>query len=119
MNIHYYEDSRGRQQVYEWIEYIEKHDKVAWRKLYQLQVMLKENGKLIHAGQIKRKDIKKLKGTDIWQLRVNNNRILFFYFSDDAIVFTNQFQKKQDETPQNEIDRAEKRKEEWLKTHQS
>ncbi|HDR8261189.1 TPA: type II toxin-antitoxin system RelE/ParE family toxin [Bacillus cereus] len=117
MDIHYYADSRGCQPVYEWIQHIEKHDKATWRKFYQLQIMLKENGKLIHGGQIKRKDIKKLKGTDIWQLRVNDNRVLFFYFSSNAIIFTNQFEKKQNNTPQNEIDRAENRKEEWLKNH--
>ncbi len=114
MDIHYYADGRGCQPVYDWIKYIEKHDKATWRKFYQLQVMLKENGKEIHAGKIKRKDIKKLKGTDIWQLRINENRVLFFYFSGEAIVFTNQFQKKQNDTPQNEIDRAENRKLEWI-----
>lgn len=114
MKIHYYTDSRGHQPVYEWIQYIEKHEQATWRKFYQLQVMLEANGKDIHAGKIKRKGIKKLKGTDIWQLRVNDSRVLFFYFSGDAIILTNQFQKKQDETPQNEIIRAEKRKEEWI-----
>lgn len=118
MDIHYYTDSRGRQPVYEWYQHIKKHDKVTWRKFYQLQVMLKENGKEIQAGEIIRKDIKKLKKTDdIWQLRIDDNRLLFFYFSSDTIIFTNQFQKKQDNTPKNEIKRAERRKVDWIKNH--
>ena len=117
MQIHYYADGRGSQEVYEWIQYIEKHEKATYRKFYILQNMLRENGKDILSGKIKRTDIKKLKGTDVWQMRVNQNRVLFFYFSGNAIVFTNQFKKKQDETPRNEIDRAENRKNDWLKNH--
>ncbi|KIQ81542.1 hypothetical protein RW25_11630 [Bacillus sp. L_1B0_8] len=119
LDILYYADGRGRQPVYEWIQHIEKHEKSVYRKFYQLQLMLRENGKYIQSGEIKRKDVKKLKGTDMWQLRVNENRVLFFYYSNNAIVFTNQFQKKQNETPKNEIQRAETRKEEWLQNNQS
>ncbi|PEJ58359.1 hypothetical protein CN692_08785 [Bacillus sp. AFS002410] len=115
MEIHYYSDSRGRQEVLEWFDHVKKHDKVAYRKFYQMQVYLKENGHLINSGEISRKDIKKLKGTDVWQLRINENRVLFFYFENNAIIFTNQFQKKQDDTPRNEIERAERRKDDWLK----
>jgi len=118
IEILFYADSRGRQPVYDWIQHIEKHDPATHRKVYQLLKMLSENGRYIRSGQSKRKDIKKLKGTDIWQIRVNDNRILFFYFTADAIVLTNKFKKKQNSTPQNEIDRAEKCKEEWLKNNQ-
>lgn len=117
MEILYYADSRGCQPVYDWIQHIKKHEPTTFRKVYQLLIMLSENGRLIHSGEIKRKDIKKLKGTDIWQIRVNDNRVLFFYYSSDSIVLTNQFKKKQNATPQNEIDRAENRKEEWMKIH--
>lgn len=79
MEIYYYKDSSGRQPVYEWFKEIQKNDQATWRKFYQLQIMLKENGKKIHSGAIKRKDIKKLKGMNIWQLRIYDNRILFFY----------------------------------------
>ena len=114
LEIIYYTDSRGRQPVYEWIQHTKKHEPATFRKMYQLQVMLHENGKLIQSGEIKRKDIKKLKGTEMWQLRVNDHRILFFYYQENAIVFTNTFTKKQNETPQNEIDRAETRKSHYL-----
>ncbi len=118
MEIHYYKDSNGHQPVYEWLKEIQKYDQITWRKFYQLQIMLKENGEKIHSGEIKRKDIKKLKGTKIWQLRINNNRVLFFYFLEDNIVFTNQFKKKSNQTPENEIIRAENRRNDWINNHE-
>ncbi|MFS0646782.1 type II toxin-antitoxin system RelE/ParE family toxin [Siminovitchia sp. 179-K 8D1 HS] len=114
IDIHFYADSRGRQPVLEWIQEIEKSDPVTFRKTFQLLTMLRENGRFILSGQSRRKDIKKLSGTDIWQLRINDNRVLFFYFSGNAIVLTNQFQKKQKSTPKTEIERAEARRKEWL-----
>ncbi|WP_180228442.1 type II toxin-antitoxin system RelE/ParE family toxin [Priestia megaterium] len=113
LEILYYADSRGCQPVLDWIREMKKYEPVVYRKFYQLQIMLRENGKLIQQGKIKRDDIKKLKGTnDIWQLRIRDDRVLFFYYAGDAIVFTNQFRKKQNSTPHSEIERAENRKEE-------
>jgi len=117
MDILYYSDSRGCQPVYDWIQHIKKHDPPLYRKVYQTQVMLQENGKLIQSGLMKKSNIKKLKGTDIWQIRINDDRILFFYFASDSIVMTNQFRKKQNDTPTNEIARAEGRKKEFLKNN--
>lgn len=117
MDILYYSDSRGCQPVYDWMKYIEKHEPALYRKVYQTMAMLRENGRLIQSCEIKKPNIKKLKGTDIWQIRINDDRILFFYFASDSIVMTNQFRKKQNSTPQNEITRAENRKSEFLKNN--
>jgi phage-related protein len=117
MDILYYSNSRGCQPVYDWIQHIKKHEPALYNKVYQTQVMLRRNGSLIQSGEVKKKNIKKLKGTDIWQIRINDDRILFFYFAGDSIVMTNQFRKKQNSTPQTEIDRAENRKKEFLKNN--
>lgn len=112
LDIHYYTDSRGYQDVWEWVQDLEKYEPDVFNRFYILQNMLRVNGKDIRIGKIKRDDVKKLKGTkDIWQLRVKDDRVLFFYYEGEAIVFTNQFRKKQNSTPQNEIDRAQNRKE--------
>lgn len=112
LDIHYYADSRGCQEVLEWVEHVEKYEPDVFNRFYILQNMLRLNGKDIRAGKIKKDAVKKLKGTkDIWQLRVKDDRVLFFYYEGEAIVFTNQFRKKQNSTPQNEIDRAQNRKE--------
>ncbi len=52
--------------------------------------------------------IKRLKDTDdIWQLRVNDYRIFYFYLDNETIVMTNWFRKKTNKTPKKEIQKAE------------
>ncbi|MBE3570029.1 MAG: type II toxin-antitoxin system RelE/ParE family toxin [Bacillales bacterium] len=119
MKLEFFTDGRGRQPVYDWIFEVEKHDKETYRKTVIMMNYLEENGQLIHAGVVSHKDIKKLTGTNgIWQLRINDHRMLFFYFEGDKIVFTNVFQKKKNKTPRVEIDRAEQRKEEYINRNQ-
>lgn len=111
VNILYYADSRGRQPVLDWVKEMETYEPEVAYRFYVLQLLLKEEGQSILKGRIKTKDIKKLKGTDgIWQLRVKEDRLLFFFYSNNFIVFTNQFRKKKNNTPREEIQRAEKRK---------
>jgi phage-related protein len=114
MNIHFYADRRGHQPVYDWIQEMKRRKPETFRRTYYLLDMLKTNGKLIQTGKVASKDVKKLKGTDIWQLRIHDDRVLFFYYEGDTIVLTNQFEKKQNETPANEIQHAEKCKEDWI-----
>ncbi|MFL0438715.1 type II toxin-antitoxin system RelE/ParE family toxin [Bacillus pumilus] len=115
MDIHFYADSRGRQPVLDWLEHVKKQDKPTYNKAYIMLTYLTQNSHLILSGEVSRKDIKKLKGTDIWQLRINENRLLYFYASGNSLVFTNQFKKKQNDTPQNEIERAVNRMKTWAK----
>lgn len=115
MEILYYADSRGVQPVLEWLEKMRKHEREVFNRTIIMTNYLMENGLDIQSRKIKHKDIKKLKGTDdIWQLRIKEDRVLFFYFGKNSIVFTNQFRKKKNETPANEIERAETRKKDWL-----
>ncbi len=119
MKIYFYSDSRGHQPVYDWIKSIEKEDPETFRKTIYLLTLLEENGDLVRSGKSNRNDIKRLKKTNgIWQLRINENRLLFFFFEEDKIVFTNHFKKKSNSTPPNEIKRAERRKEIWIRRKQ-
>lgn len=114
MDIHFYADRRGHQPVYDWIQEMKRKSPETFRRTYYLLDMLKTNGKSIQTGEVKNKDVKKLKGTDIWQLRIHDSRVLFFYYAGDTIVLTNQFDKKQNQTPIKEIKRAEKLKDDWI-----
>ena len=119
MDIHFYADSRGRQPVYDWLKTIQQREPETFRKTIQLLSYLEENGHRIAKKEIKRDDIKQLKGTDgIWQLRINQNRLLYFYYAGNTIVLTSQFKKKQKKTPRNEIKRAERRKKKWVQRKQ-
>jgi len=115
MDILFYADGRGRQPVNDWLQSMKTREPATFRKVYQLLVMLEERGHDILSSGTSRNDIKKLKGTDgIWQMRVGENRVLYFYYSSNAIILTNQFKKKSDKTDTSEIIRAEKRKADWI-----
>lgn len=119
MEIMFYADSRGRQPVYDWILEMKKREPDTYRATIHLLEFLRQEGKRVQAGLSNRKDIKKLKKTDgIWQMRIDENRVLFFYYEGDSIVLTNQFKKKQNKTPDREIERAERRKDEWIQRNQ-
>src|SRR5690625_445691 len=112
LDILFYADGRGSQAVYEGMQELEKREPVTYRKVYYALILVSESGEDIRSGKIKRDNRKRLKGTNnIWQLRISKNRVLFFFYGNQSIVLTNQFKKKTDKTPANEISRAETRKE--------
>ena len=57
--------------------------------------------------------IKHLKG-DIWELRPLHNRILFFAFDGKSYVLLSHFVKKTQKTPNNEIEKAQRRMTEYM-----
>lgn len=114
MDVHFYMDGRGRQPVCDWIHQMRQKEPETYRRAVIMLSYLRENGHEIQSGTIIRSDIKKLKKSDdIWQLRINDDRLLYFYYANDTIVFTNQFRKKKNSTPSREITRAERRKKDW------
>ena len=72
----------------------------------------------IYGNRMQGKFVKKLT-SDIFELRVKQFdrifRILFFYQSGMLIVITSGFQKKTEQTPRNQIARAEQLRELWMK----
>ena len=58
--------------------------------------------------------IRKLQG-DIWELRPDNHRIVFFYFSGNEIVLLHAFKKQHGKAPKNEIKRAEAERDDFLR----
>lgn len=62
---------------------------------------------------------KKLVNTDIWEVRKrfgsNSYRILFFFDEDSIVILTNGFSKKTKKTPKNEILKAQRFKEDYMR----
>ncbi|MEW9576799.1 type II toxin-antitoxin system RelE/ParE family toxin [Bacillus toyonensis] len=110
MKIEYYTDGRGRQEVYEWVLESAARDMQTFNRFTIMTNFLKANGPEIRTQKIKHPDIKYFKGEKVWQLRVHDHRVMFFYFEDDTIVFLNYFVKKQGPTPTTEKNRAKKHK---------
>lgn len=117
MEIIFFENKRNESPVLEWIYECKKKNQQDYRRTVHLLRYLELNGDILLSGEINHKDIKVLKGTDgIWQIRVNDNRLLYFYFNKHKAVITNQFLKKQKETPVNEIELAKKRRQDFLRS---
>ena len=51
----------------------------------------------------------------IWELRPRRNRILFFFFNGDEAVLSHVFMKDTQKTPKNEIERAKRNREDFIK----
>ena len=61
-----------------------------------------------YTGNIGEPTIKKLKGTDIWELRPIKDRILFAYWQDNTFILLHYFIKKTQKTPRREIEQAKR-----------
>lgn len=114
MEILFYPTSRGHQPVYEWLKKIQGKEKDRYNRIAPKLSALQENGPLIRSLRVKQEYVKKLRNQEVWQLRVDDDRILFFFDKNGNIVLTNHFKKKSNNTPQKEIDTAERRRNIWL-----
>lgn len=63
------------------------------------------------------KECAKLIKDDIWELRPDKHRILYFYFKDDTYVLLHHFIKKTLKTPNREIKKAIKERDEYVREH--
>lgn len=110
-HIDFYEDEQGVSTVKEFLDSIE--DKKLKAKV------LKDIELLQIRGIELRKPHVDFIEDGIWELRTkqssNISRILYFTFTGNKIVLLNGFIKKTQKTPQNEIDRAKKYKNDYLR----
>lgn len=99
----------GSQSVKSWIEITKVSEPSVYKRFrYELDY-LELFGEQFQKGFCKETEtIKRLKDTDdIWQLRVNDYRIFYFYLDNETIVMLNWFRKKTNKTPKKEIQKAE------------
>lgn len=98
-----------------WVSILKKNDKPAYKKLRQDLDYLELFGKAMLKGGKKPESIKPLRD-GIWQIRVDDYRVLFFFYDENTIVVTNGFTKEQNNTPPGEIDKSIDVKELYTKT---
>ena len=97
-------DNHGSNSCQAWIDSLEKQDLKAYKKLRQHLDYLELFGNDMLKGGRKPKDIKPLTDVDgLWEIRIDDYRVLFFYFDGDTLVVTNGFSKKRKTTPQSAI----------------
>ena len=108
-NIIYWESKRGASPVYEFIEELEEKDLA---KIYNSLELLEEYG-----PQIGTSHSKKLKGFDVWELRIlgsSNLRIFYASIPNKSFLLLHGIKKKGQKTPVKEIKTAQRRFEEYL-----
>lgn len=58
--------------------------------------------------------MKKIIGTEFWELRPTRDRIIFVYAFDNKFLFLNHFVKKTEKTPPREIEKARRMLSDYL-----
>lgn len=100
-------DNHGSRNCQAWIDNLEKTDRIAYRKLKNELVYLEMFGEEMLKGGKKPQNIKPLTdAAGLWQIRIDDHRVLFFYYESNVIVVTNGFTKKRLTTPKGEIKKA-------------
>ena len=113
-NIEFYEDSNGRSELWEFLESLRvkaatnKDARIQYKQISLYIQLLEDNGTRLNENTTKHLD------DDIWELRPGNNRVLYFYFKNDAFVLLHQFRKKTKKTPKREIERAKTERDDYL-----
>ena len=105
-NIKFYKDKNGKEPVLEYLmELKRKRDKdsrVRVKKINDYIQVLAEYGTAVGEPYVKKIDNK----SNIWELRPNNDRILFVAWVNDTFVLLHVFQKKTRKTPEREKEQA-------------
>ncbi len=109
MKIEFYELPDGSKPAAEFLDSIDLKMRA---KIARAIVMLRDNGRNL------REPLSKSLGDGIFELRVqmgnNITRILYFFFVGDRVILTNGFVKKTQKTPQSEIERTKRYRNEFL-----
>ena len=85
-----------------------KDARIQFKQITLYIELLKNHGNRISSN------ITKYLGDDIWELRPGNNRVLYFYFKDNKFVLLHIFRKKTQKTPNKEIEKAIKEKDDYI-----
>ena len=118
--IEIYDDKQGHSEIAELLEvlnnraYTDKHSRVRLKKITEYIEILKAYGL-----QVGSPIIKHITNTDLWELRPTNDRIFFFYHSENTFVLLHHFEKRTRKTPQREIQKAQNKLIDYLERKES
>lgn len=113
-NIIFYEDANGDSEIWDFLENLRqksttnKDARIQYNQAELYIQLLQDNGTRLPNNITKHID------EDIWELRPGNNRIFYFYCSDDSFILLHTFHKKSQKTPRREIDKAKAERDDYL-----
>lgn len=109
--VFFYKKRNGESPVADYIEGLRKENskdsRINYKKILTCLNLLKEKGLGLGMPYIRRIE------DDIWEIRVNKNRILFFPY-DDGFVLLHWFNKRTKKTPESEKIIARKEKKNYI-----
>ncbi|MBO5608842.1 MAG: type II toxin-antitoxin system RelE/ParE family toxin [Eubacterium sp.] len=104
--IEFYEDKNGKSEIKDYLDLLleqsssNKDSRIQYKQMVRYIELLSENG-----TQLPKEVTKHLDG-EIWELRPGNNRVLYFFYTNNTYVLLHHFRKKTQKTPRREIERA-------------
>lgn len=112
--IEFYEKPSGESEIWNFLEGLRKKavtSKDARIQFQQLSLyiqLLQENGTSLPSNITKHLE------ENIWELRLGNNRVFYFYHSENTFVLLHHFRKKTQKTPKRELERAKSERDDYL-----
>ncbi len=106
--IEFYEDKNGYSEIGAWIEELDekaltsKYFRVRLKKVAEYLQILKNQGTRVGYPIVRH-----IEGTELWELRPTNDRVMFAHIVGNRFLLLNHFEKKTQKTPQREIKKAQ------------
>lgn len=113
--IEFYENSHGGADVWDFLEELRLKSATSKDARIQYNQMLFYIDLLSKNGTRMPEKITKNIDEDIWELRLGNNRVFYFYHRDNTFVLLHHFRKKSMKTPPREIERAKRERDDYIK----
>lgn len=113
--VEFYQDRHGREPIKEFLLELErqgetsKNARILADKIYAYIRMLTVYGTRAGSPYVKHLE------HEIWELRPNRERILFFSFQHGRFILLHHFMKKTQKTPKKEIEQAYRNMQDYLK----
>jgi phage-related protein len=113
--IEFYEKQNGESDVWNFLESLRKKGDTSKDARIQYNQILFYIDLLSKNGTNLPNNITKHIAEDIWELRPGNNRIFYFYYTENQYVLLHYFRKKSQKTPAREIVRAKAERNDYIR----
>lgn len=113
--IEFYETEDGKCPIWDFLEALRlkaptnKDARIQHKQASLYIELLQQNGTHMNAEITKHLD------DGIWELRLGNNRVFYFFYQNDTYVLLHQFRKKSQKTPKREIEKAKIERNDYLR----
>ena len=112
--VEFYETADGRSELWDFLEELRmkaatnKDARIQYKQISLYIQLLQDNGTRLN------ENITKHLEDGIWELRLGNNRVFYFFFENDTFVLLHYFRKKSQKTPKREIEKAKNERADYV-----